>query len=332
MATCLVTGGAGFIGSHVVEALLARGHTVRVLDNFSTGRRANLAHLRECIDLRIGDLTDLEAVRAAARGVDVVFHQGALASVPRSVADPAATHQACATGTLHVLMTAREAGVRRVIYAASSSAYGASTRLPKQETDPTLPLSPYAVAKLTGEQYCAAFTHVYGLETVRLRYFNVFGPRQPPDSPYAAVIPLFMQSMLEGRPPTVHGDGQQSRDFTFVDDVVQANLLAARSRRSAGKVYNIAYGAGLNLLQLVGFLNELLGTDIKPLFEAQRPGDVRHSLADTYQAQADLGYCPCTDVRKGLQRCLEYAMEHRTVKRNGVSPKRQSNGAATLSV
>jgi UDP-glucose 4-epimerase len=306
MATCLVTGGAGFIGSHLVEALLARGHTVRVLDNFSTGRRANLAHLRECIDLRVGDLADLEAVRAAARGVEVVFHQGALASVPRSVADPAATHQACATGTLHVLTAAREAGARRIVYAASSSAYGASARLPKHETDPTLPLSPYAVAKLAGEQYCAAFTHVYGLETVRLRYFNVFGPRQPPDSPYAAVIPLFMQALLEGRPPTIHGDGQQSRDFTFIDDVVQANLLAAEAPGVAGKVYNIACGRRTSLLELVARMNALLGTDIRPVHDEPRPGDVRHSQADIAAARADLGYSPRVDINEGLRRCLEH--------------------------
>jgi UDP-glucose 4-epimerase len=314
MATCLVTGGAGFIGSHVVEALLARGHAVRVLDNFSTGRRANLAHIRECIDLRTGDLTDLEAVRAATRDVDIVFHEGALASVPRSVADPAATHQACATGTLHVLAAAREAGVRRVVYAASSSAYGASARLPKQETDPTLPLSPYAVAKLAGEQYCAAFTHVYGLETVRLRYFNVFGPRQPPDSPYAAVIPLFMHAMLEGRPPTIHGDGQQSRDFTFVDDVVQANLLAAEAPGVAGKVYNIACGRRTSLLELVTRINALLGTQIEPVHTDPRPGDVRHSQADITAAQADLGYCPRVDMEEGLRRCLEHFKAGKTLR------------------
>jgi UDP-glucose 4-epimerase len=314
MATCLVTGGAGFIGSHIVEALLGRGHTVRVLDNFSTGRRANLAHLRECIDLRVGDLTDLEAVRAAARGVEIVFHQGALASVPRSVADPAATHEACATGTLHVLVAAREAGARRVVYAASSSAYGASVRLPKQETDPTLPLSPYAVAKLAGEQYCAAFTHVYGLETVRLRYFNVFGPRQPPDSPYAAVIPLFMQSMLDGRPPTIHGDGQQSRDFTFVSDVVQANLLAAEAPGVAGKVYNIACGRRTSLLELVARINALLGTQIEPVHTDPRAGDVRHSQADITAAQAELGYSPRVDMEEGLRRCLEHFTAGKTLR------------------
>jgi UDP-glucose 4-epimerase len=305
MAECLVTGGAGFIGSHLVEALLARGHTVRVLDNFSTGSRDNLAAVRDRIELIEVDLTDLDAVRAAARGVEVVFHQGALASVPRSVADPLATHQACATGTLHVLMAAREAKVRRVVYAASSSAYGSLAKLPKCESDPTLPLSPYAVAKLAGEQYCAAFTQVYGLETVRMRYFNVFGPRQSPDSPYAAVIPLFLRAMLAGRSPVIHGDGLQSRDFTYVEDVVQANLLAADAPAAVGKVYNIACGNRTSLLDLVAEINELLGSDIRPVHDEPRPGDVRHSQADISQARKDLGYSPRTDVGRGLRRCLD---------------------------
>jgi UDP-glucose 4-epimerase len=306
MAKCLVTGGAGFIGSHLVEALVEQGHAVRVLDNFSTGSRENLTAVRPRIELIEADLTDLDAVRAAVRGMEVVFHQGALASVPRSVADPLATHQVCATGTLHVLMAAREAGARRVVYAASSSAYGASTRLPKRETDPTLPLSPYAVAKLAGEQYCAAFSEVYGLETVRLRYFNVFGPRQSPDSPYAAVIPLFLQAMLAGRSPVIHGDGLQSRDFTFVADVVQANLLAAEAPGVRGKVYNIACGNRTSLLELVAKINELLGTAIRPVHDSARPGDVRHSQADITQARNDLGYSPRTDMVHGLRRCLEY--------------------------
>jgi UDP-glucose 4-epimerase len=305
MAKCLVTGGAGFIGSHLVEALVEQGHAVRVLDNFSTGSRENLAAVRPRIEVMEADLTDLDAVRAAVRGVEVVFHQGALASVPRSVADPLATHQVCATGTLHVLMAAREAGARRVVYAASSSAYGASTRLPKNETDPTLPLSPYAVAKLAGEQYCAAFSEVYGLETVRLRYFNVFGPRQSPDSPYAAVIPLFLQAMLAGRSPVIHGDGLQSRDFTFVADVVQANLLAAEAPGVRGKVYNIACGNRTSLLELVAKINDLLGTAIRPVHDAARPGDVRHSQADISQVRQDLGYAPRTDMVHGLRRCLE---------------------------
>ncbi len=306
MTTCLVTGGAGFIGSHLVAVLLERGHKVRVLDNLSTGSLDNLAEVCEHIELLTGDLTDLETVRRATQGVELVFHQGALASVPRSVADPLATHEACATGTLHVLLAAREAGVRRVVYAASSSAYGNSARLPKYETDPTAPLSPYAVAKLTGEQYCVAFSHVFNLETVRLRYFNVFGPRQSPNSPYAAVIPLFFQALLAGRSPTIHGDGLQSRDFTFVEDVLQANLLAADAPGVSGRVYNVACGRRTTLLDLVMRINEMLGTDIPPIHTEPRAGDVKHSQADISAAQNDLGYCPRFGIEEGLQRCYEH--------------------------
>jgi len=306
MTVCLVTGGAGFIGSHLVEALVAAGHLVRIFDNFSTGDAGNLEGLRDQIEVIDGDITDLEAVRLATRGAEVIFHQAALASVPRSVANPLATHAACVNGTLHVLQAAREAGSRRVVYAASSSAYGASTKLPKSETDPTLPLSPYAAAKLAGEHYCAAFTQVYGLETVRLRYFNVFGPRQSPDSPYAAVIPLFLQAMLESRSPPVHGDGQQSRDFTFVEDAVQANLLAAEAPGVSGKVYNIACGRRTSLLELIALMNQLLGSDILPSYRDPRPGDVRHSQADITRAQAELGYQPRIDVERGLRHCLDF--------------------------
>lgn len=306
MSVCLVTGGAGFIGSHLVDALLTEGHSVRVFDNLSTGSLDNLARARDRIDFIQGDLVDPDAVRQATEGVDIVFHEAALASVPRSVADPLSTHMACVNGTLHVLLAARDAGVRRVVYAASSSAYGASVKLPKRETDPTLPLSPYAVAKLAGEQYCAAFTHVYGLETVRLRYFNVFGPRQPPDSPYAAVIPLFMEAILAGRSPVIHGDGSQSRDFTFVADVVQANLLAAKAPAASGNVYNVACGRRTSLLELVNKVNALLGTRISPTHDAPRPGDVQHSQADIARAQADLGFKPRVDIDQGLRYCLDF--------------------------
>jgi UDP-glucose 4-epimerase len=302
----LVTGGAGFIGSHLVEALLARGEDVRVLDNFSTGSHENLLAVREHVEVIDGDVSDAETVRAAMRGVEVVFHQAALASVPRSVADPLATHRACVDGTLTVLLAARDARVRRVVYAASSSAYGNSVRLPKSEDDPTTPLSPYAVAKLAGEQYCAAFSEVYGLETVRLRYFNVFGPRQTPDSPYAAVIPLFIQALSAGQAPLIHGDGGQSRDFTFIADVVQANLLAATAPGVSGRVYNVACGRRTTLLELVSHLNELLGTAIEPTHGPARAGDVRHSQAAIERAKTELGYRPTTDVQAGLRRCLEW--------------------------
>ena len=279
---------------------------MRVLDNFSTGDPANLFRVRDHIEVIDGDVTDPESVRAAVRGCEVVFHQAALASVPRSVADPMATHRACADGTLQVLLAAREARVRRVVYAASSSAYGASRTLPKRESDPTLPLSPYAAAKLAGENYCAAFSEVYGLETVRLRYFNVFGPRQTPDSAYAAVIPLFIRALTTGQAPLIHGDGRQSRDFTYIADVVQANLKAADAPAVSGNVYNVACGHRTSLLELIAYLNDLLGTTIRPTHGAARAGDVRHSQADIGRASGELGYRPTTDIRDGLERTLEW--------------------------
>jgi UDP-glucose 4-epimerase len=306
MAVCLVTGGAGFIGSHLVDALVVRGHEVRVLDNLSTGAIDNLAWVRGQVDFVRGDVTEPEDVRKAVQGVEVVYHQAALASVPRSIADPMATHHACATGTLNVLIAARDAKVRRVVYAASSSAYGNSALLPRREAHPPSPRSPYAIAKLTGEHYCEAVCQIYGLETVRLRYFNVFGPRQPPGSPYSAVIPLFIEAMLNGRDPIVQGDGLQSRDFTYVEDVIQANLLAAEAPRVAGQVYNIACGRRTTLIQLLDALNDILGTSVKPLYQEPRAGDVRHSEADIARAQTDLGYCPRWDLKEGLARSVEY--------------------------
>ncbi len=317
MALCLVTGGAGFIGSHLVDALLERGNQVRVLDDFSTGSWENLEGERDRLEIVEGDITEPSALRAAVRGVEVIYHQAALASVPRSVANPLATHRVCVDGTLQVLLAARDAKVRRVVYAASSSAYGNSVRLPKSESDPTAPLSPYAAAKLAGENYCAAFSEVYGLETVRLRYFNVFGPRQTPDSPYAAVIPLFIQALSTDRSPTIHGDGEQSRDFTFVADVVQANLLASAAPGVSGRVYNVACGRRTSLLELVGLLNELLGKKIAPTHASLRLGDVKHSQAAIERAREDLGYRPTTDMKQGLRRCLEWWA------------KRDSNGCAT---
>jgi len=306
MSLCLVTGGAGFIGSHLVDGLLQAGHSVRVLDNLSTGNLDNLADVRQRIQLIEGDITDLATVRSAMQRVDWVFHEAALASVPRSVADPAATNRVCVDGTLNVLLAARDAKAQRVVYAASSSAYGASPSLPKRETDLILPMSPYAAAKLAGEHYCAAFSEVYGLETVRLRYFNVFGPRQPPDSPYAAVIPRFLEAMLAGKSPIIYGDGHQSRDFTYVADVVQANILAAQVPHVSGKVFNIACGQRASLLELIDQINSLLGTKLKSIHEPARPGDVKHSQADISRAQAELGYQPKVRMEDGLRQCVDY--------------------------
>lgn len=304
MACYLVTGGAGFIGSHVVDELVRRGERVRAIDNFSTGKRSNIAHNLEGIELVEGDLTDLDTARRAIDGVDYALHLAAIPSVPRSVADPLTSNQANVTGTLNLLVAARDAGVKRFVYSSSSSVYGNSPALPKREEMPTNPLSPYAVSKLAGEHYCIAFHRVYGLPTVCLRYFNVFGPRQDPTSQYAAVIPKFITRMLDGQPPVVYGDGLQSRDFTYVANVVEANLLACQSERAVGQVMNAALGGRVNLLDLIAALNGILGTDLPPCFEPARPGDVKHSQADTARMASLLGFAPLVDFDEGLRRTV----------------------------
>lgn len=306
MTKYLVTGGAGFIGSHIVDALLAKGGQVRVFDNLSTGRRENLSHVAQQIEFVEGDIGELDAIREAIDGVEIIFHQAALASVPLSVENPLATNQACVTGTLNLLHAAQQAGVKRVVYAASSSLYGDQPTASKREVDAPAPLSPYGVAKLAGEYYCQAFYHTYGLETVCLRYFNVFGPRQDPDSPYSAVIPLFITAMLENRRPIVYGAGNQSRDFTFVDNIVQGNLLAAEHDDAPGRSFNIANGRTTDLLTLIRTLNDLLGTDIQPQHEPPRVGDILDSMADITLARNTLGYDPQVGFYDGLERSIEY--------------------------
>jgi nucleoside-diphosphate-sugar epimerase len=298
--THLVTGGAGFIGSHMVDALLADGHTVRVVDNFLTGKRENLLHVLDRIDLREISITDLDALHEAMQGIDYVFHMAALASVPRSVADPIASNDNNVTGTLNVLIAARDAGVKRVVFAASSSAYGNLESEFKSEDMLPCPLSPYAAAKLAGEQYCQAFTEVYGLETVAVRYFNVFGPRQDPLSTYAAVIPKFVTAMLDDQSPVVEGDGLQSRDFTYIDNVVHGNLLACHTEGVAGEVINIACGDRINLLDMIEMMNTIMGKNIKPAFTDPRPGDVKHSRAAIDKARRLLGYEPVVSFQEGL--------------------------------
>lgn len=306
MTQCLVTGGSGFIGSHLVEALVAAGHGVRVLDDLSTGKRDNLRPVEGRIEFHQGSITDPDAVRRAVAGVAWVFHLAALPSVQRSVEEPLLSHHVCATGTLHVLEAARQAGVRRVVYAASSSAYGDTPGAVRVETDPIAPLSPYAAAKLAGEHYCRSFTAVYGLETVRLRFFNVFGPRQDARSPYSGVIALFLAAGLEGRTPTIHGDGLQSRDFTYVANAVQALMRAAEAPAAVGNVYNIGNGGSVSLLDLVASLNQLIEQPLRPTHGPARAGDVRHSQADITQARRDLGYEPTVTFPEGLRRTLEW--------------------------
>lgn len=316
----LVTGGAGFIGSHLVRALLGVDARVRVLDNFSTGRRRNLEGVLPCIELVEGCLTDELAVRDAVAGVDYVLHQAAIPSVPRSIDDPAASHAANVEGTLRLLLAAREAGTRRLVYASSSSVYGDPVSLPVQETFATNPLSPYAVQKLAAEQYFRVFHRIYGLETVCLRYFNVFGPRQDPHSTYAAVIPRLIFAALEGRPFTVHGDGGQSRDFTFVENVVQANLLALVAPDAPGRVLNAACGNSISLNQIIAEIGGTCGRDLPVSYGPPRPGDIRHSRADISAAAAVLGYQPLVSVQDGIRRTFAWFSSRNTSERTPPVP------------
>ncbi|HRU06993.1 MAG TPA: SDR family oxidoreductase [Candidatus Brocadiia bacterium] len=310
MGAYLVTGGGGFIGSHIAEALVKRGDTVRVLDDFSTGRRENLADLAGRVEVFEGDINDEALAAKAMAGVEVVFHEAALPSVPRSVADPAATNRACVDGTLSILNAARQSGVRRVVYAASSSAYGDQPGFPRVETMAPQPLSPYAAAKLAGEYYCQVFTRCYGLETVCLRYFNVFGPRQNPKSQYAAAIPVFTSLLLKGERPTIYGDGEQSRDWTYVANVVHANLLAAAAPKASGHVINVVCGDTRSVNEVVARINGFLDTKIEPLYAPARAGDVRRSEGDFARARELLGYRPQVSFEEGLRRTVEWFKTH----------------------
>jgi nucleoside-diphosphate-sugar epimerase len=306
MSSYLVTGGAGFIGSHLTEELIRRGHSVRVADSLITGHRRNLQHIRG-VELLEGDLADVAVAERAVKGVDFVLHQAAIPSVPRSVKDPITSNRANVDASLNVLVAARDAGVKRLVYAGSSSAYGDTPTLPKREDMPTGPLSPYALQKLVAEQYCQMFTELYGFETVTIRYFNVFGPRQDPGSPYSGVISLFSAAVLEGRRPTIYGDGEQTRDFTYVANVVDGVLRACEAPRAAGEVINVATGGRISLNELLRTINRIVGTSIEPIYAEPRAGDVRDSQADITKAKTLLGYVPTVNLEQGLQKTLEWA-------------------------
>jgi len=308
----LITGGAGFIGSNIAREAIERGGDVRILDNFSTGHWANLADIRNDAEIVEGDIRSYHIVRKAMEGVDVVFHQGALPSVPRSIADPITTNEVNVQGTLNILHAALDAGCRRVLFASSSSIYGDAPESVKSEDLHVRPLSPYAVSKLAGEKYMQVFHHIYGLETVALRYFNVFGPYQDPDSPYSAVIPLFIRAYTEGRRPLINGDGSQSRDFTYIDNVVHANFLAASSPEASGRVMNVACGDSITVDHLAEELGRLTGrSDIRPEHGPPRPGDVRHSRADITLASRLLSYRPVTEFSEGLKRTVSFMQQRR---------------------
>ena len=302
--TVVVTGGAGFIGSHLVDGLLARGYTVRVIDNLATGRRENIAHVLDKIEFVEDSILNDDALKRVFTGADYVFHEAAIPSVPKSVKNPLASHEANSTGTLKVLLAARDVGVKRVVYATSSSVYGDTKIFPTPETVPPNPLSPYALQKFTGEKYTTLFYKLYGLETVVLRYFNVFGPRQDPNSEYAAVIPKFIRLLKNGQTPTIFGDGSTSRDFTFVTHVVYSNIRAADTRAAAGEVFNCAGGKPTSLNQLVEVLQKLLGTNVKPLYQDFRVGDIKDSYADASKAERILGFKTNVPFEEGLKRTI----------------------------
>ncbi|TFG47754.1 MAG: SDR family oxidoreductase [Candidatus Brocadiia bacterium] len=310
MERYLVTGGAGFIGSNICRKLTSQGCFVRVVDNLLTGKKSNLADIIDKVEFIEADMGAESVARSAMKDIDVVLHEGALPSVPKSVDDPAATHRHCVDATFTLLMAARDAGIKRFVYAASSSAYGDSPTLPKEEKMLTEPLSPYAAAKLVGEYYCSVFYRVFGLETISLRYFNVFGPYQDPTSQYAAAIPAFVSSILKGQSPTVYGDGEQSRDFTYIDNVVEANILAARATKTEGQVVNIACGEAVTVNQIIQMINEEVGRNVKPIYEAARAGDVKHSLADITLAEKLFGYKPVISFRDGLSKAIGWYREN----------------------
>jgi UDP-glucose 4-epimerase len=302
----LVTGGAGFIGSNICKKLISQGCFVRVVDNLLTGKKANLAGILDKIEFIEADMGDPAVAAKAMKGIDVVLHQGALPSVPRSVDDPAATHRHCVNATFTLLLAARDAKVKRFVYAASSSAYGDTPTQPKIETMPVNPLSPYAAAKLMGEYYCSVFYKVFGVETISLRYFNVFGPHQDPASQYAAAIPAFVTSILKDTPPTIYGDGEQSRDFTYVDNVVEANLLAAKVKKTGGEVVNIACGEAITVNAIIEMINEITGKSVKSIYAPARIGDVKHSLADITAARKLIGFKPVVSFKYGLCKAIDW--------------------------
>jgi UDP-glucose 4-epimerase len=310
MTKYLVTGGAGFIGSNICRELISQGCFVRVVDNLLTGKKSNLASIIDKVDFIQADMGDAEVAKSAMKDIDVVLHEGALPSVPLSVDNPEPTHRHCVDATFTLLLAARDAGVKRFVYAASSSAYGDAPTSPKVETMKPMPLSPYAVAKLVGEYYCSVFYQVFGLETISLRYFNVFGPQQDPKSQYAAAIPAFVTAILKNEPPTIYGDGQQSRDFTYIENVVQANLLAARAEQTKGEVINIACGLAITVNEIIAMINDATGKNVKPNYTDSRPGDVKHSLADITLAEKIIGFKPKVTFSEGLQKAIEWYREN----------------------